>query len=125
MGRVRQNIEVAGHSRWTLFDGGSRNTYIIESIVGSLPQYPLLKVYSVALGGKVHHITNGCTILAKVEGLPVDIDAYILDEIGLDEDDKQIEILFGALAMQKWGIRPLPDEERVDMSHYPKEFVEF
>jgi hypothetical protein len=23
------------------------------------------------------------------------------------------------------GIRPIPDEERLDLTHYPKEFVEF
>nr|VFJ95557.1 MAG: hypothetical protein BECKLFY1418B_GA0070995_10717 [Candidatus Kentron sp. LFY] len=28
----------------------------------------------------------------------------VLDNIGLDEEGKEIEILFGALAMQQWGI---------------------
>jgi len=27
--------------------------------------------------------------------------------------------------MQQWGIRLIPDEERLDLSHYPEEFVEF
>jgi hypothetical protein len=27
--------------------------------------------------------------------------------------------------MQRWGIRPVPDEERLDMTHYPEEFVEY
>jgi len=27
--------------------------------------------------------------------------------------------------MQQWGIRPLPDKEDLDLSHYPHEFVEF
>ena len=49
----------------------------------------------------------------------------VIDEIGKDEDGKPIEILFGALAMQQWGIRPVPDQEKLDMSHYPEEFVEF
>ncbi len=26
--------------------------------------------------------------------------------------------------MQPWGVRPVPDEERLDLSHYPEEFVE-
>jgi len=26
--------------------------------------------------------------------------------------------------MRQWGIRPVPDEERLDLSHYPEEFVE-
>ncbi len=24
-----------------------------------------------------------------------------------------------------FGIRPVPDEERLDLTHYPKEFVEY
>ncbi len=28
------------------------------------------------------------------------------------------------LALQQWGIRPISDEERLDLSHYPEEFVE-
>lgn len=51
--------------------------------------------------------------------------AMVVDEIGVDEDGIPIEILFGALAMQQWGIRPIPDEEKLDLSHYPDEFIEF
>ncbi len=29
------------------------------------------------------------------------------------------------LALRQWGIRPILDEERLDVSHYPKEFGEF
>jgi len=29
------------------------------------------------------------------------------------------------LALRQWGIRPVPDEGRLDLSHYPEEFVEF
>jgi hypothetical protein len=39
-------------------------------------------------------------------------------------EGKPIEILFGALAMKQWGIRPVPDEEKLDLSHYPNEFAE-
>ncbi len=49
----------------------------------------------------------------------------VIDEIGNDESGTRIEILFGALAMQQWGIRPIPDEEKLDLSHYPDEFLEF
>jgi len=42
-----------------------------------------------------------------------------------DEDGKALEVLFGALAMQNWGIRLVLDKEKLDMTHYPKEFVEF
>jgi len=42
-----------------------------------------------------------------------------------DENGNPIEILFGALAMQQWGIWLIPEQEKLDMSHYPEEFVEF
>jgi hypothetical protein len=36
-----------------------------------------------------------------------------------------MEILFGALAMQQWGIGVVSAEERLDLTHYPAEFVEY
>jgi hypothetical protein len=45
--------------------------------------------------------------------------------IGNDEDGNPIEILFSALAMQQWGIRLIPEQEKLDMSHYPEEVVKF
>ena len=62
---------------------------------------------------------------AEIQGRPISTHALVVEEIGKDEDGTAIEILFGALAMQQWGIRPIPDEERLDLSHYPEEFVEF
>jgi hypothetical protein len=49
----------------------------------------------------------------------------VIEEIGKDEDGNPIEILFGALARQQWGIRLNPAEEKLDLSRYPEEFVEF
>ena len=51
--------------------------------------------------------------------------ALVVGDIGGDEDGRPIEILFGALAMQEWDIRLIPEEERLDLSHYPEEGVEF
>ena len=51
--------------------------------------------------------------------------SLVIDQIGQDEDGRPIEILFGALAMQQWGIRPVHDEERLDLSHYSEGFVDF
>jgi hypothetical protein len=61
---------------------------------------------------------------ADVEGRPVSTHAMVVDEIGNDQEGRRIEVLFGALAMQLWGIRLVPDEERLDLSHYPEEFLE-
>ena len=42
-----------------------------------------------------------------------------------DGNGNRIEVLFGAVAMKQWGIRLDPAKEKLDLSHYPKEFVEF
>jgi hypothetical protein len=62
---------------------------------------------------------------ALIEGRLISTHAMVVNEIGTDEDGKAIEILFGALAMQQWGIRLIPDEEKLDLSHYPDKFIEF
>ena len=125
MGRVRANVEVAGRTFWTLFDTGSRNTYVVEEVASLLPTFPLAMREPVALGGRAHWVERDCRLSCLVEGLLVVVRARVLPEIGRDEDGKAIEILFGALAMQEWGLVPIPHEERLDTTHYPKEFVEF
>lgn len=125
MGRVRTDIGINGRACWTLFDTGARNTYVAQDIASILPIFDLEKEEPVALGGKVHKIVKDCRLTCLVEGLPVRTNARVIDEIGKDEEGKKIEVLVGALCMQEWGIRPVPDEERLDMTHYPKEFVEF
>ena len=62
---------------------------------------------------------------AEIEGHAISTYSLVIEDIGTDEDGKPIEILFGALAMQQWGIRAVPDEQKLDLSHYPEEFVEF
>jgi len=62
---------------------------------------------------------------SPLEGLLVSTHARVRESIGSDEEGNPIDVVLGALAMQEWGIRPLPDEERLDLSRYPKEFVEY
>ena len=125
MGRIRKNIEVSGKQFWTLFDTGSRNTYVVNTVAEGFNISQISKSRKVSLGDKEHLLNKVFLLQATVEGYPVEMDTYILDEIGKDEDGKTIEVLFGALAMQKWGIRLAPDEEKLDMTNYSKEFVEF
>lgn len=125
MGRVRQNIEVRGRNFWTLFDTGSRNTYVNRDVASLLVTSKAETPRRVGLGGAVREANEMAFLAAKVEGHPVEAQAYVLDEIGKDDTGKPIEVLFGALAMQQWGIRPIPDEEKLDMTHYPTEFIEF
>ncbi len=118
-------IEVGGRECWTLFDTGARNTYIAAAAADALVISETSRPIRTALGGAIKE-TNKTTVLqAHVEGHLVSTHALVVDEIGVDENGRPIEILFGALAMQQWGIRPIPDEEKLDLTHYPEEFVEF
>jgi hypothetical protein len=136
MGRVREHIRVNGKECWTLFDTGARKTYVVPAVAALLPTTKLPSPlpalppwvgegWGGGLGGHVKKATQGAWLNAEVQGHKLFTNAMVIDEIGKDEEGKPIEILFGALAMQQWGIRPIQDEERLDLTHYPKEFVEF
>lgn len=125
MGRIRCEIEMNGRKCWTLFDSGARNTYVTEDITKSLNVIKIPKTVSVALGGKSHKISETCTLIGYIEGKMFFTTAGVIDEIGEDEERKTIDILFGALAMQQWGIRLLVDDEKLDLTNFPKEFLEF
>ena len=125
MGRIRCDIEIGGRPAWTLFDSGSRNTYVTAGVARRLPRRKLQRTYNVRLGGRLHRLREALLLEAQIQRRPIDTDAYVIDSIGLDDDGKEIQVLFGALAMQKWGIQLDLRRERLDLTHYPKEFVEF
>jgi hypothetical protein len=125
MGRIKQSIKVDGLECWTLFDTGARNTYVTQSVARALKTAPMPRSVRTALGGAIKESNTATVLQAEVDGHLISTHALVLENIGKDEDGKPIEILFGALAMQQWGIRLIPDEERLDLTHYPDEFVEF
>lgn len=125
MGRIRHTIQVGGRDCWTLFDSGSRNTYLIPNVASLLTTKKLEKPFRSSLGGKVRVVRDAAILEAKVEGRSIVTQAVVIDNIGKDEEGKPIEILFGALAMQQWGIRLIPESEQLDLTHFPEEFVEF
>ncbi len=125
MGRVREYIRVNGQECWTLFDSGARKTYVVPAVASLLATTKLPKALRSGLGGKVKKAAKAALLVAQLQGHDISTNALVVSEIGKDEEGKPIEVLFGALAMQEWGIRLVPDEERLDLTHYPKEFVEF
>jgi hypothetical protein len=118
-------IRVDGRECWTLFDTGARNTYVIRAVAELLTTSETPHPIRTALGGGVKETNRIALLQAEVENRPISAHAMVIDEIGADGDGRPIEILFGALAMQQWGIRPVPDEEKLDFSHYSEEFIEF
>ena len=125
MGRIREHIRVNGRKCWTLFDSGAQNTYVVPAVATLLVTKKLTKPFRAALGGGIKKAATLAIWDAQVEGHKVATHAIVVDEIGTDKDGKPIEVLFGALTMQQWGNRLVPKEERLDLTHYPKEFVEF
>ena len=125
MGRIRKDIDVEGRHCWALFDSGARNTHIVRDIAVNLPMFELRNPQLVNLGGRSHNVLNDCRLECAIEGFNILTHARVLDEIGTDEDRNRIEVLIGALTMQEWGIRLNMEEEQLDMSHYPMEFIEF
>jgi hypothetical protein len=125
MGRIRRKIEVLGKPRWTLFDSGSRNTYVAREAVAGLVTSRRGKPWKAAIGGTVHQVKETCVLKASIDNHEIETLARVVDEIGQDEDGKPIEILFGALSMQEWGIHLDLPNERLDLSHYSTTFVEF
>ncbi len=125
MGRIRQMIKVNGRECWTSFDSGARNTCVIPAVASLLTTSKIKKPFRSALGGEIKEVTQAALLEAEVEGHSISAHAVIVDKLGNDEDGKPIEILFGALAMQQWSIRLIPEEEKLDLTHYLDEFVEF
>ena len=125
MGRIRLNVEIEGHDYWTLFDSGARNSYITEAATQGSVVIPLKEPRSFALGGKAHKIDAACFIQARVEGQPVEFQANVVDAIGKDEEGRDIDLIFGALAMQLWGIKLDVPNEKLDLTHLAHDFVEF
>ena len=125
MGRIRTEIEVDGRHLWTLFDSGARNSYITRDAARGLDVKPLRQPRHALLGGGKHAGNEACLIQAEIEGHPLEFQASVIDEIGNDEEGRVIDVLFGALAMQLWGIRLDPPNERLDFTHFTRDFLEF
>lgn len=125
MGRITENIKVNGKLYRAMFDSGSRNTYIIPEVAKNFFKVKLQSVFEVRLGGKSHRLTESVILIGKIQNKIFNTKSLIIDKIGFDDDGKEIQILLGALAMQEWGIKLDLQNEKLDMTHYSKEFLEF
>jgi hypothetical protein len=125
MGRIYRPFVVGKNKFHCLFDSGARNTFVTPRVAASLHREKLARPHRSALGGKISRISEACILAGTIERRSVETMALVIPAIGEDEMGREIDILFGALAMQQWSIRLVLDEERLDMSHYPTTFVEF
>ena len=123
MGRIRSEIDVNGRQYWTLFDSGARNSYIVRRATRALDRTKLPVPRKTSFGGRTHQVKEICLVLATVEGHRVEFQANVVSEIGVDEDGRSIDVLFGALAMQLWNIKLDLKNECLDFSHFTPDFV--
>jgi len=125
MGRITREVDVGGRPFRAMFDTGSKNTYVLAAVADAAGSRVAVQPRGVALGGRPHTLSEMCLVRATIEGYAIEGDAYVIDVLGHDDQGLPIDILVGALLMQKWCIRPVPDEERLDWTHYPYLFNEF
>lgn len=125
MGRIRRDVETDGGPCWTLFDSGARNSYIARDAVRGMDVSVLTVPTPIQLGGGKRVIGEVCNVQARLDGHPLHFQAGVLDEIGQDESGREIDLLFGAIAMQNWGIGLDLKNEQLDFSHFATEFLEF
>ena len=125
MGRITRQVEVGGQTFHAMFDTGSKNTYVLAAVADAAHSRVPMPTRGVAIGGRPHTLRELCLLRATIDGYAVDGDAYVIDALGHDDAGRPIDILVGALLMQKWCIRPVPDEERLDWTYYPFAFHEF
>ena len=126
MGRVFDETRVNGHNWWTIFDSGASNSYITAAAARSLKPKPIPNPFIARVGGRSQKIEDVCEVMGSVRGKSVVVQAFVIPRLGQDRaSGRQIEFLFGALAMQQWGIELNLKKEKLDLRHYSRDFLEF
>lgn len=125
--RIYDTLVVNGASLHAIFDPGAQNSYITKSALTKLhlqPQ-PIGYTYRVGLGGKKQKIKEEASFLGKLHGFSLHLRPYLIDALGKSEEGKEIDLLFGILDMEKWGVELDIEHKKLDLSYLRKEFVEF
>ena len=123
--RIIKKIEVEGEEVLGLFDTGATYTYVREELTKNVLKRILRMPFKVAIGGKSIEVDQFCLIGGKIDGLDFDTIAIPVDEIG-KVDEKEIDVLIGALTMEQWEIIPNPKDGTLDLSGLRRrEFTEF
>jgi len=124
MARTFKSIQIEGKEALVLFDTGSLRSYVREELASQIRWKTV--PFTVGLGGRSFQISEACVLNCAIDGLPFDIEAHPVEEIGTDEKGKKIDGIIGALSMEKWGLTPDPRTGSIDLTLLRKrEFTEF
>lgn len=123
--RVHLPIEVQGRDCWTSFDPTSLHSYISRAAAAHLPQTELHSPHTTRLTGTPQPIEEVCLVIADVEGRSVDFLANVIEDIGRDESGREIDVVFGSIAMKQSNIKIDPANKKLDFTNYGRMIVEF
>ena len=123
MSRIVRQIEVDGKLLTALFDTGSLRSYVTPGASPGLNRKG--RVITVGLEGQPRRLEESCDFTARTDDLEMDINAYVIPELGLIEQGR-LDVIIGALIMEEWLIRLDPHNNELDLSGLRKgELTEF
>jgi hypothetical protein len=122
--RTFLEIEIEGMRAYALFDTGSPRSYIRREFSSDVKRR--ITPFDAGLGGRVYRITEVCLVECAINGLPFDIEAHPVEDLGFDEEGRGIDAVIGALAIEKWALTPNPRTGEIDLTALKKrEFTEY
>jgi len=111
-------IEIEGKKAYASIDTGSMRSYIRKEFSSEVKRK--ITPFNVGLGGRIYTIMEVCLIECAIEGLPFDIEAHPVEDLGFDEEKRRIDAIIGALAMEKWALIPNPKTGEIDLTALKK-----
>ncbi len=124
MTRTFKELQIEGKKALTLFDIGSMRSYVRREFASNIRWRTV--PFRVGLGGRTYEINETSALYCSMEGLPFDVEAHPVEDLGADEKGGRIDAIIGALAMEKWVLIPNPKTGEIDLTALRKrEFTEF
>jgi hypothetical protein len=81
--RTFVEIEIEGRRAYALFDTGSIRSYIRREFSSDVKRR--ITPFDVGLGGRIYRIAEVCLVECAIDGLPFDIEAHPVEDLGFDE----------------------------------------
>jgi hypothetical protein len=79
----------------------------------------------VGLGDTERRLEERCIVVATIEGLPFDMAAFVVDDLGETEHGR-LDAIVGATTMEEWWIKPDPQAGTLDLTQLRRrEFTEY
>ncbi len=119
-----KEIEIEGKRAYVFFNTGLMRSYVRREFASDI-KWKVVP-FRIGLGGRIHEINEATALSCAIEGLPFDIEAHPVEDLGFDERGRKIDAVIGALAMEKWVLIPNPKTGEIDLTALrEREFIEF